>query len=244
VSRSVQAIVLILFGGVLLRVVASDLHVNYVKPAMSVPLLISKAVLLVLGALALWDAIREEPSGGSGPHPHGHVGEHGPGHAHGGPAAAWALLLPVAAILVVPAAPLGSFTANRIDPVTPQVAADAVFPPLTGDPADISIGEFVSRAIWDEGRTLTGQRVRVVGFASPDGSGGWDLARLGLSCCAADAYVVKVTPVGAPDVAADTWVEVVGTWQPGGPTQVAGAIPRLAVESVTPTEQPANPYDG
>ncbi len=240
-SRAVQAVLLILFGGVLLRVVASDLHLNYVKPSMGLALLASGIVLLVLGALALWEAIREVPTEAAaspGGDAHGH--DHGPG----GPAAAWALLLPVAAILVVPAAPLGSFTANRIDPIAPQVAADSVFPPLTADPADLSIGEFVSRAIWDEGRTLAGQRVRLIGFASPADGGGWDLTRLGLSCCAADAYVVKVTPVGAPTVAADTWVEVVGTWQPGGPTQVEGAIPRLVVESVTPTEQPVNPYDG
>ncbi len=238
-SRSVQAIILILVGGVLLRVVASDVHLNYVKPSMGVPLVASGVILLALGALALWDAIRDgQHDDGSSPAGDDHA------HGHGGPAAAWALLLPVVAILVVPAAPLGSFTANRVDPIAPQIAADSVFPPLTADPADLSIGEFVSRAIWDEGRTLAGQRVRLIGFASPADGGGWDLTRLGLSCCAADAYVVKVTPVGAPTVAADTWVEVVGTWQPGGPTQVEGAIPRLVVESVTPTEQPVNPYDG
>lgn len=234
-NRAVQAIVLILFGGVLVRVVASDLHLNYVKPSMGVPLLASGVVLLVLGVLALVEAIREEP--------HDHD-EHGFAHAHHGPAAAWALLVPVAAILVVPAAPLGSFTADRLDAIAPQVASDSVFLPLSGDPAELSIGEFVSRAVWDEGRTLAGQPVRLVGFASPSDSGGWDLTRLGLSCCAADAYVVKVAPVGAGEVPADTWVEVVGTWQPGGPTQAEGAIPRLQVESVTPIEQPANPYDG
>lgn len=244
-NRAVQAIVLILFGGVLVRVVASDLHLNYVKPSMGVPLLASGAVLLVLGVLALVEAIREEPHGAGeqvAHDPDGHGGAHS--HAHHGPAAAWALLVPVVAILVVPAAPLGSFTADRLDAIAPQVASDSVFAPLAGDPADLSIGEFVSRAVWDEGRTLAGQRVRLVGFASPTDAGGWDLTRLGLSCCAADAYVVKVSPVGAPEVPADTWVEVVGTWQPGGATRVEGAIPRLQVESVTPIEQPANPYDG
>jgi uncharacterized repeat protein (TIGR03943 family) len=243
VSRAVQAVLLILLGGQCVRVVVSDLHVYYVKPSMGPALLVSGVVLLALGALTLRDGLREVRHEGLTPGTSG-GGDHGHDHGPRGPLAAWALLLPVAAILVVPAAPLGSFTANRVDPVAPQVAADRLFPPLTGDPADLSMGEFVSRAVWDEGQTLAGARVRLVGFASPAEGGGWDLARLGLACCAADAYVVKVSPVGAPSVPADTWVEVIGTWQPGGQSQMQGAIPLLAVESVTPTEQPDNPYDG
>jgi uncharacterized repeat protein (TIGR03943 family) len=104
------------------------------------------------------------------------------------------------------------------------------------------MGDFVSRAVWDDGRTLAGQRVRLVGFVSPDDAGGWHLTRLGLACCAADAYVLKVQAVGAPAPPPESWVEVVGAWQAGGGTG-EGAIPRLVVESVIPTAVPANPYD-
>lgn len=277
-NRSVQAVLMVLFGGVIVRVVVDGAHVNYVKPSMGPWLLLSGAVLLVLGALAVLEVMREDhPAEGhdqaersgdqlegdpatvaasaaaaTGPgedesHLHGHDHGHGHGHDHGhdhlGPRAAWALLLPVAAILLVPAAPLGSFTANRIDAYAPAAASDALYPALTGDPADLSMGDFVARAVWDDGRTLAGQRVRLVGFVSQEGDEDWYLTRLGLSCCAADAYALKVRPLGAPDLPADVWVEVTGTWAPGGGTQEPGAIPQIQVESVIPTAVPANPYD-
>lgn len=222
---------MVLFGGVIIRAVADDLHVNYVKPSMGPWLLLSGAVLLVLGALAVLEVMREDDA--SDGHDHDHLG----------PRAAWALLLPVAAILLVPPAPLGAFTANRIDSYAPAAASDELFPALTGDPADLSMGDFVARAVWDDGRTLVGQRVRLVGFVTPDGDEDWYLTRLGLACCAADAYALKVRPLGAPSFPADTWVEVTGTWQPGGGTQEPGAIPHIQVESVIPTTAPANPYD-
>ncbi|MCU0282431.1 MAG: TIGR03943 family protein [Candidatus Nanopelagicales bacterium] len=235
-NRTVQGIVLVLFGGVVARVVLADLHLNYVKPGMGPALLAAAAVLVGLGGLALWESLREDPQSPATAHEaHGHAGH--------GPRAAWGLLLPVAAVLVVPAAPLGAFTAERMPAIAPVASSAAVFPPLVGDPADLSVGDFVSRAIWDDGRTLAGQRVRLVGFVSPDEAGGWQLTRLGLACCAADAYVLKVRAEGAPELPADTWVEVVGVWQPGGDTGVQGAIPRLAVESAVPTAAPANPYD-
>jgi uncharacterized repeat protein (TIGR03943 family) len=247
VNRTVQGIVLILFGGVVARVVLADLHLNYVKPSMGPALLAAAAVLVVLGGLALWESLREDPAPGTGDDPaHGHTGHVGDAHGHApghGPRAAWGLLLPVAAVLVVPAAPLGSFTADRMPAIAPVSTNGSAFPALQGDPADLSMGDFVSRAVWDEGRTLVGERVRLIGFVSPDEAGGWHLTRLGLACCAADAYVLKVDPVGAPDQPADSWVEVVGTWQPGGGTGVEGAIPMLAVESVMPAATPANPYD-
>jgi uncharacterized repeat protein (TIGR03943 family) len=257
---------MVLFGGVIIRVVIDDAHVNYVKPSMGPWLLLSGVVLLVLGALAVLEVTREDdtadgdddaecsadqiegdpadvlasPAHVDGP---GEGESHGHGHGHLGPRAAWALLLPVAAILLVPATPLGSFTANRIDAFAPAVATDALYPELAGDPADLSIGDFVARAVWDDGRTLAGQRVRLVGFVSPDGQQDWYLTRLGLACCAADAYALKVRPLGAPDFPADTWVQVTGTWEPGGGTQEPGAIPQIQVETIVPTAVPANPYD-
>lgn len=243
-NRTVQGIVLVLFGGVVARVVLADLHLNYVKPGMGPALLAAAAVLVGLGGLALWESLREDPQSPATAHEaHGHAGGDDHGHVGDGPRAAWGLLLPVAAVLVVPAAPLGAFTAERMTAIAPVASSAAVFPPLQGDPADLSVGDFVSRAIWDDGRTLAGQRVRLVGFVSPDQAGGWQLTRLGLACCAADAYVLKVQALGAPPPPADSWVEVVGTWQPGSGTGVEGAIPLLAVESAVPTPAPANPYD-
>jgi Ca2+-transporting ATPase len=44
---------MVLFGGVVIRVVVDGAHLNYVKPAMGPWLLLAGAVLLVLGALAV-----------------------------------------------------------------------------------------------------------------------------------------------------------------------------------------------
>ena len=252
---------MVLFGGVIIRVVVDGAHVNYVKASMGPWLLLSGVVLLILGALAVVDVIREDDPTGA---PATDVGSHVPvdsagspvprsgdpgdpaaaeGHGSHGPRTAWALLLPVAAVLLVPAAPLGSFTATRIDAFTPVAASDALYPPIQGDPADLEMADFVSRAVWDDGRTLADRRVRLVGFVSPDGDGSWYLTRLGLSCCAADAYALKVHPLGAPDFPADTWAQVTGTWTPGGGTQEPGAIPQIQVDTAVPTPAPANPYE-
>jgi uncharacterized repeat protein (TIGR03943 family) len=244
---------MVLFGGVVIRVVFDGAHLNYVKPAMGPWLLLAGAVLLVLGALAVVEVFREGDGADHGVDADGRDGaagapgshDHAHDHGHLGPRAAWGLLLPVAAILLVPAAPLGAFTAARVDAFAPAAASGELYPTLTGDPADLSMGDFVARAVWDDGRTLAGQRVRLVGFVSPDeAEQGWYLTRLGLSCCAADAYALKVRPLDAPDFPTDTWLEVTGTWVPGGGTQEPGAIPQLQVETAVLTEVPANPYDG
>lgn len=249
-NRAVQSVLMVLFGSVLVRVGAGPVHLLYVKPAMGPWLMISGVVLIVLGALAAWEAVQQEPGSAAradadGGRPDGAAApESGAGHAHGhpGPRAAWALLLPVAAIVLVPAAPLGSFTASRLAPAAPPTVSDAMFPPLTSDPAPMPVSEFVTRAVADRGRTLTDTRVSLVGFVSPTDEG-WHLARLGLTCCAADAYVFKVDPRGAGPLPADTWVEVVGRWEPGEQPD-AEVIPRLAVESIREVSPPENPYDG
>ncbi|MCU0263960.1 MAG: DUF1980 domain-containing protein, partial [Candidatus Nanopelagicales bacterium] len=108
-NRSVQAVLMVLFGGVVIRVVVDGAHLNYVKPAMGPWLLLAGAVLLVLGALAVVEVFREgdgadhegdsaDADGGAGADARdgagGAPGAHGHGHDHAqmGPRAAWGLL--------------------------------------------------------------------------------------------------------------------------------------------------------
>ena len=65
-NPSVQAVLQILFGGVIIRVVAAGAHVNYVKESMGPWLLASGVVLLVLGALAVLEVVRDEGAGEPG----------------------------------------------------------------------------------------------------------------------------------------------------------------------------------
>ncbi|MGY1839543.1 MULTISPECIES: TIGR03943 family putative permease subunit [unclassified Modestobacter] len=100
--------------------------------------------------------------------------------------------------------------------------------------------------IWSQAdpAALAERRVRLVGFVVPRDDGGrddgtWDIARLSINCCAADATALRVHVVGGPPgLVADQWVEVVGTAgrrDPGGP-------PVLRAASVEPIPAPAEPY--
>jgi uncharacterized repeat protein (TIGR03943 family) len=193
----------------------------------------------------------------------GHGGTHGDGHSHGdghdhhhghdpgdghdhhhGPRVAWLLTLPALALLVFPPPALGSYSAER---EAAQRAARGVgsFPALpAGDPVDLSLGEFGSRAVYDSTRSLEGRTVRLTGFVTRGGDGTWYVTRLLVSCCAADAQAAKAEVRGADAPPVDTWVAVTGTWHPRGkPGSAAAWPPVLDVTSVRRVAQPDNPYE-
>lgn len=66
-----------------------------------------------------------------------------------------------------------------------------------------------------------------------------------LSCCAADAYSVKVTPVGGSRLPTDTWVAVTGTWEPSREPRSPNDFvpPRIKVESLEQVAEPEIPYE-
>jgi len=241
--RDVQAVILILVGGAVLRISIGDTFLNYVKDVMKPWLILSGAILVVLGVLALVDVLRrgrgvEEET----PHDEPHEHDDGHGHAHG-PRAAWLLLLPVLAIFLVAPPALGAYAAARdtTNAVQPRVAAAPPLPP--GDPVTVTVSDYVGRAVWDEGRSLDGRNVQMTGFVTPNPEGGWWLSRLALACCAADALASKIQVLDAPDLPANTWVTVTGTWVPGGGTKSDTAIPLLQVSDLVEVPQPTNPYE-
>ena len=71
---------------------------------------------------------------------------------------------------------------------------------------------------------------------------GWQLARIALSCCAADGRPIRVQAVGAPAPAADTWVTLEGrlTGEQGEGTR---RVPVLTVDSLTPVQAPVQTYE-
>ncbi len=253
-KREVQGVLLILVGGAVARIVWSGAYINYVKPSMRVYLIVSAVILLALGVLAIVDAIRSpqatseqgQASAASDlDAEHGH--EDDDGHNHGRMPIAWLLLLPVAAIFLVAPGPLGAYTASRENSTVTAPKDGEMLPPLPpGDPVPVLLDSFATRAVWDDGRTLEGRTVELVGFVVPTpGSdlGGWQLTRLMLACCAADTVPVKVQPRGAvPEFPANTWVAVTGRYIPGGGTQSAEAVPWLEVDRVIPIPPPAETY--
>ncbi|MYW21828.1 TIGR03943 family protein [Streptomyces sp. SID2955] len=268
--RSLQAGLLVTCGLGLLHVsLLTDLCLRYVKEGMRPPLVVSGAVLVLLGlASAVLDRGREDAHDrGRGDGPGGdregaHDGSRGDGldsdpedgHGHGGhghdhsavPRVAWLLLLPALSLLCYAPPALGAYTAARQPPEPVTHTGD--FDPLPPtSPLPITLSDFTSRVQEDRGRAIRGRVVRMTGFVTPGsgaegGSGGWELTRIILNCCAADAQSVKVRIHGGPALAANTWVTVTGTWHPGGTLGTRSAVVALDARTVTKTARPANGY--
>jgi uncharacterized repeat protein (TIGR03943 family) len=244
VNRDTQSMLLVLLGGAVLRITADDTFLRYVKGWTRPYLLTGGAVLVVLGLLSLWRehaARRSRPGPGSDPALED-------GHDHGsdaGPRVAWLLLLPVFAIFLVAPPALGSYAAARGSNNVAQPRQGDFAPLSSGDPVTTTLTDFATRAIWDQGRSLEGRRVRLVGFVTPRPGGGIYLTRLVITCCAADARPIKITIQDAgQSPAADSWIEVVGTY---GGLDAAGArsgqIPVIRADSVQPVRSPSEPYE-
>ncbi|MFF5185228.1 TIGR03943 family putative permease subunit [Streptomyces sp. NPDC000345] len=225
------AVLLLLTGAAVLRITLfGDLYLRYVQAGLRPYLIVSGAALVLLGLIT--------PVLTSHPH-HSH-------HSHHGSRTAWLLTLPALALLLFPPPALGSYSAAR---EAAQRAAQGVgtFPALpAGDPLDLGVAGFSSRAVYDSGRSLTGRTVRLTGFVTRDDDGTWYVTRLVVSCCAADATTAKAeirgADAGAPPT--DTWVTVTGTWRPeGAPGSDEAWPPVLDAEKVTRVQQPADPYE-
>lgn len=244
-SRELQGIVLLLVGIVTLRISWGTTYLNYVKEGMRPWLLISGAVLVVLGVLAIVDVLRGR---GDEPDAHDVQDEHDDGHGHShhhGPRSAWLLLLPVVTLFVVAPPALGAYAAAR--DTTNSSPSSRVLPPLPpGDPVPVFLSDYVTRAVWEQGVSLEDRTVELTGFVLPTDDG-WQLARLQIACCAADAFASKVQPIDVPeefaDLPSETWVTLTGRWVPTEGEPTVDTIPLVTVDSLRVIPQPENPYD-
>ena len=120
------------------------------------------------------------------------------------------------------------------------------------NPAERSLVEWVRLLnVYPEPNAYEGQPMEISGFVMPstpeDGLPSnyiW-LARFTITCCAADAYPLRL-PVQLPksnrrNYDADTWLTVTGTAQ----TATIGRDRQLAVQAskIRPIDPPANPYE-
>lgn len=236
---------LVLTGAAVLRItVFGTLYLRYVQAALRPYLLVSGATLVLLGLTAALLTARTPPQDGE---PGAGADHHGHRHGSAGPRVAWLLALPALALLLFPPPALGSYSAER---EAAQRAAQGVgtFPALpSGDPVDLTLGQFTSRAVYDRGRSLAGRTVRLTGFVTRGDGGTWYVTRLHVTCCAADATTSKVEVRGAAAQSpppTDTWVTVTGTWHPTGALGTDAAWPPvLTAGSVRTVRQPADPYE-
>lgn len=234
-KRNVAGLIVVFVGAAIVQIATSGTYLRYVKPGMRWMLLISGAILI---ALAVADVLADTK--GKPAHDDGH------GH-HGLPRAAWLLLLPVFALLVVDPPALGADAAQRQSPVAAKPVDPGIRLPGSGgsDPAkpvSLPVRDYAVWAVWQKD-SMRGRHFTLTGFVTPGKGGrGWYVSRIGLTCCVADgtAFMVEVRDQPAPPK--NQWVQVTGTW--AEPTKMPdGDVAVLVGSAVKPVAAPKNPYE-
>lgn len=269
-KREAQGVLLLLLGGTLVKISLNGTYVRYVKEGLRPLLLLTGAALVVLAVVTLWQVLQPvakaassppeivDDSGASGPLNHARSASadvvdqgvdqgDGDGPGYGQPRAGWLLLVPALALLLVAPPAVGAFQANRNGTALSAVA-DSDFAPLpAGDPVRLSVLDYASRAVFDRGRSLESRRVKLTGFIIPGPGGQPYLARMMVTCCAADARPIKVGLTGLvpADLAENQWVEVVGGYTARADRDAVNGdvIPYLQVSSSREIPAPEQQYE-
>jgi uncharacterized repeat protein (TIGR03943 family) len=271
VNREGQDTLLLFVGVMVLQVGVTDLHLRYVKPQMQ-PLLIAAGIVLTgLAVVSIVRTLRGRdrrptvvtasptehvPGGalavshGAGPvHSAAGISE-GEGrdrdqdvvheHAHM-PATAWLLALPLLVLTVITPPALGAYAAARgTSTIDEPSGAVLPLPPPVDGAVELSLTEFATRSLYAPD-SVEGTPVRLTGFVLPE-QDGWSLARIALSCCAADGRPVRVRATGAPPPPADSWVTLEGRLarlDGEGPR----GVPVLTVERLRAVDAPVQQYE-
>jgi uncharacterized repeat protein (TIGR03943 family) len=120
------------------------------------------------------------------------------------------------------------------------------FPPLDGTDPTMTIKDLVLRALYDADNSVRDTAVTVTGFIAPAGDGyrgGYTIARMVISCCAADANPMQLHVAGDAPLPSNTWVNAVVTVVPDTATMDNGYVPTVTLSSMTTTNQPDDPYE-
>jgi uncharacterized repeat protein (TIGR03943 family) len=189
-------------------------------------------------------------------HPHGdlvpvsgHAHDDGHGHSHGAARSAWMLLMPVLAIFLIAPPALGADSVNRAGgrTVASEQRQDQViktkFPPLpAGAVVPMRMADVATRAAWDATNSLNGRTLELTGFVVHDAAGIY-VARLVITCCAADAMPVKARLVGVEGLADDQWITVTGQVRPDSAVQADNYVPVFDTATVKKIGTPSDPYE-
>ena len=120
------------------------------------------------------------------------------------------------------------------------------FPALVGADPAMGIKDLVLRALYDADNSVQDVPVTVTGFVAPAGegyTGGYTIARMVISCCAADANPMQLHIAGDAPYPTNTWVDAVVTVVPDTATLDNGYVPTVTLTSATPVQQPDDPYE-
>ncbi len=121
------------------------------------------------------------------------------------------------------------------------------FPALpAGKDPTLTIKDFVMRALYDGDDSVSNNDITVIGFIAPAGDGysaGYSLARMTISCCAADASPMRLHLTGTAKFPSNTWVTAVVSAQPGTAGADNDYVPTVDLTSMTQISQPSDPYE-
>lgn len=265
-KRNVAGLVIVFVGAAVVQLATSGTYLRYVKPGMRWMLLAAGLILIVLAVTdvvldsrtrpaertqpparpedawrnAPWRAGRRDDE----PDQHEHAADDGHGQ-HGLPRAAWLLLIPIFALLVVDPPALGADAAQRQSPVAAKPVAAQGNAFWQGDhsygPAVIALRDYAVWAVWEKD-AMKGRSFQLTGFVTPDKNGVWYVTRIGVTCCVADATAFMVEARGPAAPPKNQWITVTGTW--AEPTKrTDGDVAVLTVETIKPVTAPANPYE-
>lgn len=217
-TRATQAIVVTIFGAVLLRLTLFGGYLDYVRAWTRIPLMICGFLLV---ASSLWSALRPRP-----------------GRDDHRPRLAWLLLAPILVVFVIRPPALGAYVAERQVGQAP-VKSDVGRPKVKdGKPMALGIGEYSMVAAYNSD-WVDGKPVELVGFVSYDKHHHWYVTRLTITCCAADAIASRVRVSGADAPPRNTWVTIVGTGVKS--SSIEKALVRAG--SVKRIPAPKDPYE-
>ncbi|WP_148256579.1 TIGR03943 family putative permease subunit [Kribbella flavida] len=238
--RNVAGLVVVFVGAAIVQLAISGTYLRYVKPGMRWMLLAAGVILILLAVADVLADTRRKPAGE-------HVEHADDGHGHHGlPRAAWLLLIPVFALLVVDPPALGADAAQRQSPV----AAKPVEPKgnswlaksAQGNaPVPLAVRDYAVWAVWEK-ESMKGRSFQLTGFVTPGKNGSWYVSRIGLTCCVADGTAFMVEARGQAAPPKNQWVTVTGEW--AEPTKrTDGDVAALTVSEVKTVTAPANPYE-
>ncbi|MBY8860465.1 TIGR03943 family protein [Nocardia sp. CA2R105] len=246
-NRAAQNFALLLIGAAVLKISLDGTFLRYVRPGLQPYLVASGVALLLLAAVAIVRDIRGHDE------PRDHA-DHHPGRPQ------WPLLAPIAALLIIVPPALGASSVQSGATAAAGIAAPASgggrvrFAPLPAGPAPtIRMYDLIDRAAYDSSGELDRRQITVQGFVirtEEDGSArtdgthtGFDLARVVITCCAADAQTLRIHLDGAvtplPD---DTWVSVQGRVVPNSATPQDNMTPTVTVTRMQMIPPPARVY--
>lgn len=258
-NKETQSVVMALLGGLLISITTSGRYTSYVKPGLGPVLIASGAILILIGLVTLVQTIRRDNRERCHVTPNDQIvgtdptDEHTNTHNHERSRAPWLLLAPVLVLLLMAPAALGADAVTRFanaqasDVTTAGIDRRVMtFPALPpGDSPELSLQDFVLRAVYDSSQSVTARPVTVTGFVAAQGGGqeqGYTIVRFGISCCAADANPLRIYIQDNPPFPENTWVRAVVTAVPASASAANQYVPEVVVHSIQQTSQPDDPY--